>query len=65
MASHLIRYRLFGISTGQPFKGSTASSVARPSTFVIDQLRDAVQAKWDIPGFLKDVPAGALKQGGL
>jgi hypothetical protein len=56
----LIWFQLIVSATGKPYKAATVSSVSLPSDFVIDQFRDAVQIKWNKPGYLKDIPAGAL-----
>ena len=49
-------------STGSPFKGTSISSVLRTSFVapVVDQFRDAVKAKFDQPGYLKNFPSAAL-----
>jgi hypothetical protein len=53
-------YRLFDSQTGQPYKTARASSVFLSPDFVIDQFRKVVKAEWNEPGYLKDIPAGAL-----
>ena len=60
--SRLVWFLLLDSSTGETYKGTTVSSVLRSSLVVpvVDQFRDAVKAKYDQPGYLKDIPAGAL-----
>jgi hypothetical protein len=60
--SPLVWYLLLDSATGKPFKGTTVSSVLRSSLVVpvVDQFRKAVQAQYDKPNFLKDIPSGAL-----
>jgi hypothetical protein len=57
----LIWFRLLINSTsGQPYRGTTASSVMLPSDFNVDQFRKTVKAEYNQPGYLKDIPAGAV-----
>ena len=60
--SPLIWFVLVDSATGEPYKGTSASSVIRNSLVVsvIDQFRDAVQLKYDKPNYLNDIPSGAL-----
>jgi hypothetical protein len=55
-----IWFTLLDYTTGEPFKGTGASKLSvAPSADVVD-FQDAVYLKWDKPGFLKDIPSGAL-----
>ena len=58
----LIWFQLLDADTGQPYKGTTVSSIKRSSLDVpvVDQFREAVQLKYDKPNYLKDIPSGAL-----
>ena len=60
--SPLVWFLLLDSATGEPYKGTTVSSVLRSSLVipVVDQFRDAVQLKYDKPDYLKDIPSGAL-----
>jgi hypothetical protein len=51
---------LYDSDTGLPYKGTSASKVSVSSFADVDDLRDAVKAKYDQPNYLKDIPAGAL-----
>jgi hypothetical protein len=48
-------------SSGAAFKDSSAFKVSLPSSADVDDLRDAVHAKYNMPGYLKDIPSGVLK----
>ena len=58
----LVWYRLYDSDSGKPYKGTTASCIIRSSLAVpvVDQFREAVQAKYDKPNYLKDIPSGSL-----
>jgi hypothetical protein len=56
----LVWFVLVDSTDGLPYKGTTASSVSLPPSFVVDQFRDAVKAKYDQPDYLKNIPSGAL-----
>ena len=60
--SPLVWFQLLDSATGLPYKGTTVSSVLRSSLVVpvVDQFRKAVQAEYDQPGYLKDIPSSAL-----
>jgi hypothetical protein len=47
-------------SAGNPYKGATPSSVKLPHDSVIDDIRDAVKAKYDQQNYLKETPSSAL-----
>ena len=56
----LVWFLLLDSATGQPYKGTSADAVSLSPGSVVVQFRDAVKAKYDQPGYLKDIPAGAL-----
>ena len=58
--SPLVWFLLLDSITGLPYKGTTADYISLPPSSFIAQFRDAVKAKYDQPGYLKDIPAGAL-----
>ena len=58
--SRRIWFLLIDSVNGQAYRGTTSSSVSLPPSSVIDDFRDAVKAKFDQPGYLKDIPSGAL-----
>jgi predicted Ser/Thr protein kinase len=47
-------------STGSSYKGTTATKVSLTADAFIYQFRKAVKAKYNLPGFLKDIPASQL-----
>ncbi len=61
-SSPLVWYLLLDSTTGLPYKGTTVSSVLRSSLVVpvVDLFRKAVQAEYDKPNYLKDIPSGVL-----
>ena len=52
----------FQLSTGggDPYMETTVDAVLLNPGIMVFQFRDAVKAKYDQPGYLKDIPAGAL-----
>jgi hypothetical protein len=56
----LIWYQLVDSSTGQPYKAARADKLSVSTDADVADFRNAVKLKWDEPGYLKDVPAGAL-----
>ena len=50
MASKRLVWFVLVDGDGNPYKGTTASSVNIPSSYVIDQFRDAVKEKCDRQG---------------
>ena len=59
-APSLIWFQIVDAATGKSYKGTSADYVSPPPGSVIAQFRDAVKTKYDQPGYLKDIPAGAL-----
>ena len=59
-SSPLVWFQLIDAATWEPYRGTTADYVTPPPGSVIAQFRDAVKTKYDQPGYLKDIPAGAL-----
>ena len=59
--SQLVWFHLYDSHTGNPYSGTSASSVSLPRSAAIDKLKDAVKIKYDQPGYLKDIPSGVLK----
>jgi len=53
-------YRLVESSTGLAYRNTSASKVSVDFDADVADFRNAVQANWDKPGYLNDVPAGAL-----
>jgi hypothetical protein len=58
--SPLVWFLLVDPVTGELFKRTSADAVSLPPGSVVVQFRDAVQAKYDKPNYLKDIPSGAL-----
>jgi len=58
----LVWFVLLDSATGEPYKGTSASSILLSSlaVAVVDQFRKAVKAEYDNPNYLKDIPSGAL-----
>ena len=47
-------------SKGAGYMGATADFVRLPEDAIVADLRDAIHAKYDKPGYLQDIPAGVL-----
>ena len=47
-------------SKGAGYQGATADFVRLPEDAIVAECRDAIHAKYDKPGYLKDIPAGVL-----
>ncbi|KAI3631922.1 hypothetical protein MIR68_009758 [Amoeboaphelidium protococcarum] len=63
MSSPLVWFLLLDGVTGEPYRGTFATSVLRsslpPGSFIA-QFRDAVQLKYDLPNYLQDIPSSTL-----
>jgi hypothetical protein len=57
--SPLIWFQLVD-SSGRPYKGTSADKVKLDSSADIADFKKAVKAKYDQPGFLKDISSGVL-----
>jgi hypothetical protein len=59
----LVWFQLLDSDVGQPYKGTSVSSILRSSLAVpmVDQFRKAVKAEFDQPNYLKDLPSSMLK----
>jgi hypothetical protein len=53
-------FQLLDSATGEPYKKTTADKVAVSLPADVADFRKAVKTKYDLPGFLKDIAAGAL-----
>jgi hypothetical protein len=58
--SLLIWFQLIDLVTGKPYKKTRADKVEVSSSADVVDFRDAVKAKYDQPGYIKDTPSGAL-----
>jgi hypothetical protein len=58
--SLLIWFKLIDSTTEKPFKETRADKVSVSSSADVVDFRKAVKAEYDQPGYLKDIPSGAL-----
>ena len=56
----LFWFWLLDSESRQPYMGVTVDAVSLHPDSVVVQFRDAVQAKYDKPNYLKDIPSDGL-----
>ena len=58
--SRLVWFLLVDAADGKPYKGTSADKVSVAAPADVADFRDAVKTKYDQPGYLKEIPSGAL-----